>query len=500
MFAVSSSCNWIVGVEQTSELGIQQPKVQTRSKMNSHPDIPSGKKGEISCYNSISSQGLVQSLSDSTLNEMTKRAAVPLDFGKNQMTLVLPASRSPHGNVSTLSSDSEKNPPAFKKSSNEVKRVSSTPTRKKSPARKKSLNKAKRVSTAPTPPSADPTYFDKEYKFDLVDYWKHPFEDPKVLEYLTNGKGVLEGSRGRAYAKFLRPLFELQKDYLSPEDLMKKEHIHFKWELHHPLEVSKYNGMKSLIQSMVVSNQHKGGDDWILPDGGSLLLRLKEDPKVSTNPKWRPWLSVEKSSIDGAGNGLFAAREFQPGQIIGFYVGNTIFTYPKKFTKQGSMEYLQSQNAILEDDTRTVTMLNKDGKRVLVNPLYFKDKDAFSKTPDPPLFMGIHFLNDFHKVFCEKTDSKVKKQVDKMNNVWIDDQGGVRANIRILLGTEMFMSYEGKRAYFERKEAKKRALMERTEEGTDTQNSGKKKKATPQKRKATTAATKPNATEKKVSK
>jgi hypothetical protein len=42
--------------------------------------------------------------------------------------------------------------------------------------------------------------------------------------------------------------------------------------------------------------------------------------------------------------------------------------------------------------------------------------------------------------------------------------------------------------------------MERTEEGTDTQNSGKKKKATPQKRKATTAATKPNATEKKVSK
>jgi hypothetical protein len=494
VFAVSSSCNRTVGVEQTSELGIQQPRVQTRSKMNSLPDIPSEKKGEINSYNSISSPaGLVQSLSNSTLNDTMKIAAVPLDFGKNQSTLVPPASRSP--NVSTLSSDSE--PSLKKKSSNEGKRVSTTLTSKK---RKKSLNKAKRVSTAPTPPSADPTYFDKEYKFDLVDYWKHPFEDPTVLEYLTNGKGVLEGSRGQAYAKFLRPLFELQKDYLSPEDLMKKEHIHFKWELHHPLEVSKYNGMKSLIQSMVVSNQHKGGDDWILPDGGSLLLRLKEDPKVSTNPKWRPWLSVEKSSIDGAGNGLFAAREFQPGQIIGFYVGNTIFTYPKKFTKQGSMEYLQSQNAILEDDTRTVTMLNKDGKRVLVNPLYFKDKDAFSKTPDPPLFMGIHFLNDFHKVFCEKTDSKVKKQVDKMNNVWIDDQGGVRANIRILLGTEMFMSYEGKRAYFERKEAKKRALMERTEEGTDTQNSGKKKKATPQKRKATTAATKPNATEKKVSK
>jgi hypothetical protein len=129
----------------------------------------------------------------------------------------------------------------------------------------------------------------------------------------------------------------------------------------------------------------------------------------------------------------------------------------------------------------------------------YLDKDTFSKTPDPPLFMGIHFLNDFHKVFREKTDSKVKKQVDKMNNVWIDDQGGVRANIRILVGSEMFMSYEGKRAYFERKEAKKRAL-ERIEEGTETQNSGKKKKATPQKRKATTAATKPNATEKKVSK
>jgi hypothetical protein len=102
--------------------------------------------------------------------------ATSVDFGKDQSTLVRPAIPSPPENVSNLSSESE-------------------------PARKKPSNNVPRVST-PTAPRVDTTYYDKEYRIELVDYWNRPFEHPSILDYLTDGKGVK--NRGQAYAKFIK--------------------------------------------------------------------------------------------------------------------------------------------------------------------------------------------------------------------------------------------------------------------------------------------------------
>jgi hypothetical protein len=41
---------------------------------------------------------------------------------------------------------------------------------------------------------------------------------------------------------------------------------------------------------------------------------------------------VRKSAIGNAGNGLFAAKEFQKGETLGLYVGNVVYKYPKKWT------------------------------------------------------------------------------------------------------------------------------------------------------------------------
>ena len=37
-----------------------------------------------------------------------------------------------------------------------------------------------------------------------------------------------------------------------------------------------------------------------------------------------PWLEVKKSSIDGAGIGVFALREFHPGSHVGVYWGEKV--------------------------------------------------------------------------------------------------------------------------------------------------------------------------------
>jgi hypothetical protein len=39
----------------------------------------------------------------------------------------------------------------------------------------------------------------------------------------------------------------------------------------------------------------------------------------------------------------------------------------------------------------------------------------------------------------------LKEKTRKLNNVWVDDQGGVKANRRICVGKEILFSYDGKR-------------------------------------------------------
>jgi hypothetical protein len=98
-------------------------------------------------------------------------------------------------------------------------------------------------------------------------------------------------------------------------------------------------------------------------------------------------------------------------------------------------------NANLEDDSRTMSLVDKQGYRVLVNPNYTRGR---IKIEDPPLLMGIHYLNDFSKVYQAGTAQEVKDEADKFNNVWVDDQGAVKALSRIPPDTELFLSYEGR--------------------------------------------------------
>jgi hypothetical protein len=52
---------------------------------------------------------------------------------------------------------------------------------------------------------------------------------------------------------------------------------------------------------------------------------------------------------------------------------------------------LADQGAILDDDSRMMSLVNKKEFHVLVNPHYGADR---KKIVNPPLLMGIHFMND----------------------------------------------------------------------------------------------------------
>jgi hypothetical protein len=297
-------------------------------------------------------------------------------------------------------------------------------------------------------PVVDNEYFDTSYKQALVDYWKQPYDKESVLEYLKDGS---KQNRGASYGKFASTLYHLGKEFLSPDNFVKHEGLLFKWECKFGMPYSSYSGMEELRERLKNSTKH-GESDWYLHEGVSLILFLWDEPTYKKKACWNPWVSVGKSTIDNAGNGLFAAREFQTDETIGFYCGNVIYTYPAKWTEKASDEFLVDRGGVLDDDSRTMSLVNKEGYRVVVNPLYTTKQERIE---NPPLLMGMHFLNDFNKIYNEQMEEGVKVKTEKFNNVWVDDQGGVKACRRICVGEELFISYEGKRTSYKYKRLKK---------------------------------------------
>jgi hypothetical protein len=76
---------------------------------------------------------------------------------------------------------------------------------------------------------------------------------------------------------------------------------------------SNYGGMGELALRIGRMKDPKD-DDWCLADGViSLTMYLWDFPHYNKKQSWNPWVSVSKSTIDNAGNGLSAAKEFQKG-------------------------------------------------------------------------------------------------------------------------------------------------------------------------------------------
>jgi hypothetical protein len=113
------------------------------------------------------------------------------------------------------------------------------------------------------------------------------------------------------------------------------------------LQMQEWNhgGMGNLVLCLRRLTEPKD-DDWRLTEGAGLTMYLWDEPKYKKKPTWNPWVSVRKLTIDNAGNGLFAAREFQQCKTVGLYVGNVVYKYLKKWTAMASKEVLQEQQAL----------------------------------------------------------------------------------------------------------------------------------------------------------
>jgi hypothetical protein len=188
---------------------------------------------------------------------------------------------------------------------------------------------------------------------------------------------------------------------------MKSDGKLYKLEGNFKMRQSNYDGMWELALSLGRMRDPKD-DDWSLANGVSLAMYFLWDlPDYNKKQSWNPWVLVSKLTIDNAGNGLFAAKEFQKGETVGFYVGNVVYKYPKKWTAKASEQFLKEQQGFLEDDSRRMTLVDKKGFLVVVNPCYGGNRE---KIANPPLLIGIQFLNDVTKIYDKQTGESLKER------------------------------------------------------------------------------------------
>jgi hypothetical protein len=282
-----------------------------------------------------------------------------------------------------------------------------------------------------------------------ANYWGGS-SNKEVYEYLTTGN--IEGGRGRkAYENFCPTLHKLHQEYLCPANFQDRYYGKlYKWEIRYEIPASDPGGLGGLLSDLEASINPPGlpGSGLSLPKGASLVMSLLDEPPKKKNQElpnsstWHTWFRIQKSHFFAGDNGLFAAREFQEGQVLGFYVGCVLYTCPNQGTARASHRFLPEQEGVAMDDCRTLSVMNKTGYPVQVNPCYGSDK---TKIGSPPWLMGGHFLGDVSRLFKGDGKEMEKRQQDslgKLSNVLIDDRGALVATRRIPRDRELCLPFD----------------------------------------------------------
>jgi len=190
------------------------------------------------------------------------------------------------------------------------------------------------------------------------------------------------------------------------------------------------------------ANEKKDYDK--IPDGTRFMLQLNlaEEGKEKL---WTDWLYLAKSTIEPAGIGVYAARRFEPGELIGLYSGESLGA----FGKAGGCVPPDSvlQKVLPRDKVDGVWKYGvfirfKDGVWNMICPdMLHRGLNPEEPTMPSRLGMGLHFMNDcvFHWSTWAKEE---KKKANRSVNAIMEEDGFVFATKQIETKSEIFITYE----------------------------------------------------------
>jgi hypothetical protein len=231
-----------------------------------------------------------------------------------------------------------------------------------------------------------------------------------------------EDSTVETQMRFIVVLRNLGRYRRNPSKMMTQLGKSFRWCCRYEEVVS--DGLCSAVDIAVV------GNEGTLPFGMQYVLQLY------SAQKWWDWVFIRRSSTDET-LGLFAARDFSKGHVLGYYTAPTIWTAASGGGRPPrSIMALQDQG--LRPSVRAVYINNPEGKWSIVDPPPNVIQEAGCDKKHP-LFMGMHFIKSPCSHLC--IGSKEYKAAQKAENVSIDMFGVVRCTKKIFESSEIFRIY-----------------------------------------------------------
>jgi hypothetical protein len=159
-----------------------------------------------------------------------------------------------------------------------------------------------------------------------------------------------------------------------------------------------------------------------LPDGWRLMLQLY------TKGRWWDWIYLQKSNQVVVDVGVFAARDFPKGSIIGYLCGPTIWTSDAAGGPKPSEQDLARQG--VKRSKGAVSFRNGMACWQYIQPCHMTEK------PGPSLYVGMHYVNSACWIY--KVGSKQYKGAKKHQNCSMLEDGSICALKKIQPNVELF--------------------------------------------------------------
>jgi len=255
----------------------------------------------------------------------------------------------------------------------------------------------------------------------------------------------------KVMAEFLPTIVKVVRAANSGEqEVLKLYNKYYRWVCRHDVTMRSdvcvvYKDF--LIYHLNKEHQHPKGD----------MFHAMYEPmlQIWKDGQWQDWLYVTQSRRVGGGVGLFAARRFDSGMILGPYVGPEVH----RSVVAGAPHPTGSEVPV--DSRYALTYRNFDGMSVVVDP------QPPHAGKGKPMYMGLHYANSAELSFADNTEERSKAAQDQ--NTIITEYGCFMVAKRIEKDNEILVSYDGT-------ECKRRAPRQGGEAKQDGKAKGAAKK------------------------
>jgi hypothetical protein len=251
----------------------------------------------------------------------------------------------------------------------------------------------------------------------------------------------------------------------NPDMLVKQHGRLYRWVWQYEKATKQEGELCHLSEYIKLVKESAGRErHHALPAGWRWMLQLNVRREKDMEDCWWDWVFIKKSNIAGGNLGVFAARCFPKGSIVGYFAGPIVWKCDAAGTEEPSEEYLTAQG--VPDSAYSICILNGECVWNSIDPKPVGEK------PGEAMYLGMHYINNV--CLCFKSGSPEYETAKKYQNCVLVDEGSVKAFKKICPGGELFTAYS-KDENVVRKKGGGRGMDSAVKNDTDRKNSNSTK-------------------------